>query len=117
MQVRRSDAVGDRIMIDGNDAAGLGAVYGGATVCAWYPITPSTSVAESFENHANRLRIDEASGKKKFAIIQVEDELAAIGVVIGAAWNSARSFTATSGPGISLMSEFWGWPTSPKSPQ
>ena len=108
LQVRRSDAVGDRIMIDGNDAAGLGAVYGGATVCAWYPITPSTSVAESFENHANRLRIDEASGKKKFAVIQVEDELAAIGVVIGAAWNGARSFTATSGPGISLMSEFLG---------
>jgi 2-oxoglutarate ferredoxin oxidoreductase subunit alpha len=108
LQVRRSDAVGDRIMMDGNDAAGLGAVYGGATVCAWYPITPSTSVAESFENHANRLRVDEASGKKKFAIIQVEDELAAIGVVIGAAWNGARAFTATSGPGISLMSEFLG---------
>ena len=107
LQVRRSDAVGDRIMIDGNDAAGLGAVYGGATVCAWYPITPSTSVAESFENHANRLRIDEDSGKKKFAIIQVEDELAAIGVVIGAAWNGARSFTATSGPGISLCRNFW----------
>jgi 2-oxoglutarate ferredoxin oxidoreductase subunit alpha len=108
LQVRRSDAVGDRIMMDGNDAAGLGAVYGGATVCAWYPITPSTSVAESFENHANRLRVDEASGQKKFAIIQVEDELAAIGVVIGAAWNGSRAFTATSGPGISLMSEFLG---------
>ena len=108
LQVRRSDAVGDRIMMDGNDAAGFGAVYGGATVCAWYPITPSTSVAESFEKHANRLRIDETSGKKKFAVIQVEDELAAIGVVIGAAWNGSRAFTATSGPGISLMSEFLG---------
>ena len=108
LQVRRSDAVGDRIMMDGNDAAGLGAVFGGATVCAWYPITPSTSVAESFENHANRLRVDKASGQKKFAIIQVEDELAAIGVVIGAAWNGSRAFTATSGPGISLMSEFLG---------
>lgn len=108
LQVRRSDAVGDRIMMDGNDAAGLGAVFGGATVCAWYPITPSTSVAESFENHANRLRVDKASGQNKFAIIQVEDELAAIGVVIGAAWNGSRAFTATSGPGISLMSEFLG---------
>jgi 2-oxoglutarate ferredoxin oxidoreductase subunit alpha len=108
LQVKRSDAVGDRIMIDGNDAAGLGSVYGGATVCAWYPITPSTSVAESFENHSNVLRIDKATGKKKFAFLQVEDELAAIGVVIGAAWNGARSFTATSGPGISLMSEFLG---------
>ena len=108
LQVRRSDAVGDRIMIDGNDAAGLGSVYGGATVCAWYPITPSTSVAESFENHSNVLRIDKETGQKKFAFLQVEDELAAIGVVIGAAWNGARSFTATSGPGISLMSEFLG---------
>jgi 2-oxoglutarate ferredoxin oxidoreductase subunit alpha len=108
LQVRRSDAVGDRIMIDGNDAAGLGSVYGGATVCAWYPITPSTSVAESFENHSNALRIDKETGQKKFAFLQVEDELAAIGVVIGAAWNGARSFTATSGPGISLMSEFLG---------
>ena len=108
LQVRRSDAVGDRIMIDGNDAAGLGSVYGGATICAWYPITPSTSVAESFENHSNVLRIDKETGQKKFAFLQVEDELAAIGVVIGAAWNGARSFTATSGPGISLMSEFLG---------
>lgn len=108
LQVRRSEAVGDRIMIDGNDAAGLGSVYGGATVCAWYPITPSTSVAESFENHSNVLRIDKETGRKKFAFLQVEDELAAIGVVIGAAWNGARSFTATSGPGISLMSEFLG---------
>ena len=108
LQVRRSEAVGDRIMIDGTDAAGLGSVYGGATVCAWYPITPSTSVAESFENHSNVLRIDKETGQKKFAFLQVEDELAAIGVVIGAAWNGARSFTATSGPGISLMSEFLG---------
>jgi len=108
IQVRHSDAVGDRIMLDGNMAAGLGCIYGGATVCAWYPITPSTSVAEAFEQHANRLRIDEDSGQKNFAIIQAEDELAAIGMVIGAAWNGARSFTATSGPGVSLMSEFLG---------
>ncbi len=108
LQVRRSDGVGDRIMVDGNMAAGLGSIYGGATVCAWYPITPSTSVAEAFEQHANRLRIDHDSGQKKFAIIQAEDELAAIGIVIGAAWNGARAFTATSGPGVSLMSEFLG---------
>ena len=108
LQVRRSDQVGDRIMIDGNAAAALGTLYGGATVCAWYPITPSTSVAEAFEQHANKLRIDPETGQKKFAIVQAEDELAAIGIVIGAAWNGARSFTATSGPGVSLMSEFLG---------
>ena len=108
LQVRASDQVGDRIMVDGNMAAGLGSIYGGASVCAWYPITPSTSVAEAFETHANRLRIDPETGQKNFAIIQAEDELAAIGIVIGAAWNGARSFTATSGPGISLMSEFLG---------
>lgn len=108
IQVKRSDKVGHRIMVDGNTAAGLGCVYGGATVCAWYPITPSTSVAEAFELHANRLRIESGTDERKFAIIQAEDELAAIGVVIGAAWNGARSFTATSGPGLSLMSEFLG---------
>jgi 2-oxoglutarate/2-oxoacid ferredoxin oxidoreductase subunit alpha len=107
-QVRRCDKVGDRIFIDGNTAAGLGALYGGATVCAWYPITPSTSVAEGFERYADRLRIDQETGQRKYAIIQAEDELAAIGIVIGAAWNGARAFTATSGPGISLMSEFLG---------
>ncbi len=108
IQLRRSDAIGDAIMIEGNTATGLGAIYGGATVCAWYPITPSTSVAESFERYANRLRVDKATGKKRFAIMQAEDELSAIGMVIGAGWNGARSFTATSGPGVSLMSEFLG---------
>ena len=108
LQVRRSDANGDKIMIDGNAAAALGALYGGATVCAWYPITPSTSVAEAFEKYANQLRIDSATGRRKFAVIQAEDELSAIGIVIGAGWNGARSFTATSGPGVSLMSEFLG---------
>lgn len=108
LQVRRSDAVGERIMIDGNTAAGLGSVYGGATVCAWYPITPSTSVAEGYEKYANQLRMDEETGAKNFAFVQAEDELAAIGIVIGAAWNGARAFTATSGPGISLMTEFLG---------
>ncbi len=107
-QVRRADLNGDKIMVDGNTAAALGALYGGATVCAWYPITPSTSVAEEFERFANRMRIDAQSGQRKFAIIQAEDELSAIGIVIGAAWNGARSFTATSGPGISLMTEFLG---------
>ena len=108
IQVKRMDGIGDRIMVDGNTAAALGAVYGGATVCAWYPITPSTSVAEGFERYTSQMRKDKATGKSKYAIVQAEDELAAIGIVIGAAWNGARSFTATSGPGISLMSEFLG---------
>ncbi len=108
LQVRRTDKVGDRIMIDGNTASGLGAVYGGATVCAWYPITPSTSLAEGFERYANQLRKDPDTGESNFAIVQAEDELSAIGIVIGAGWNGARSFTATSGPGVSLMSEFLG---------
>jgi 2-oxoglutarate ferredoxin oxidoreductase subunit alpha len=100
--------VGDRIFIDGNSAAALGAVYGGATVCAWYPITPSSSLAEAFTRYCGRLRVDKANGKSNFAIVQAEDELASIGMVIGAAWNGARAFTATSGPGISLMQEFIG---------
>ena len=105
---RHANSVGDRIFIDGNSAAALGAVYGGATVCAWYPITPSSSLAEAFTRYCSRLRVDKASGKNNFAIVQAEDELASIGIVIGAAWNGARAFTATSGPGISLMQEFIG---------
>jgi 2-oxoglutarate ferredoxin oxidoreductase subunit alpha len=108
LRVRRADAVGDRIFLEGNNAAGLGAVYGGATVAAWYPITPSTSLAEAFTNHCRRHRVDKATGKNRYAIVQAEDELAAIGMVIGAAWNGARAFTATAGPGISLMQEFLG---------
>ncbi|MEH6470632.1 MAG: 2-oxoacid:acceptor oxidoreductase subunit alpha [Halopseudomonas sp.] len=108
IRVQRSDAVGDHILMDGNTAAGLGAVYGGASVVGWYPITPSTSVVESFSKYCKRLRIDPATGKKNFAIVQAEDELAAIGIAIGASWNGARAFTATSGPGISLMTEFLG---------
>ena len=108
LRLERRNLVGNKIMIDGNDACGLGAVYGGATVVAWYPITPSTSVAESFEKYAKKMRTDPETGKKNFAIIQAEDELAAIGMVIGANWNGARSFTATSGPGLSLMNEFLG---------
>ena len=108
IQVRRTAAVGDRILIDGNQAAALGCLYGGATICAWYPITPSTSIAESFERHASSLRLEPETGLKKFVVIQAEDELAALGTVIGAGWNGARAFTATSGPGISLMTEFLG---------
>jgi 2-oxoglutarate ferredoxin oxidoreductase subunit alpha len=108
LRVRRADAVGDRISIDGNAAAALGCVYGGATVAAWYPITPSSSLAEAFSRYCRRYRVDRQSGENRFAIIQAEDELASIGIVIGAAWNGARAFTATSGPGISLMQEFLG---------
>ncbi len=102
------EATKGKIMMDGNTACGLGAVYGGATVMAWYPITPSTSVADAFEQYCSELRIDKETGKHNYAVIQAEDELAAIGVVIGANWNGARAFTATSGPGVSLMNEFLG---------
>ncbi len=108
LKVKRADAVGDRIFIEGNAAAALGAVYGGATVAAWYPITPSTSMAEAFERYCRRYRVDPQTGKHRYAIVQAEDELASIGIVIGAAWNGARAFTCTSGPGISLMQEFLG---------
>jgi 2-oxoglutarate ferredoxin oxidoreductase subunit alpha len=108
LRLECADAVGDRIFIDGNSAAALGAVYSGATVCAWYPLTPSTSLAEAFNRYCKRFRVDAGSGRNKYAVIQAEDELASIGIVIGAAWNGARAFTATSGPGISLMQEFFG---------
>ncbi len=102
------DKVGERIFITGNDAAALGCVYGGATVAAWYPITPSSSLAEAFSNHCRRYRTDPETKKRRYAILQAEDELSSIGMVVGAAWNGARAFTATSGPGISLMQEFIG---------
>jgi 2-oxoglutarate ferredoxin oxidoreductase subunit alpha len=108
LKTRRAYNVGDKVFIDGNSAAALGCVYGGATVCAWYPITPSSSLAEAFQFYCSKLRVDKATGKNKFAIIQAEDELASIGIVTGAGWNGARAFTATAGPGISLMSEFIG---------
>jgi len=108
IRVESRDLVNNRIMVDGNTGTGLGAVFGGATVVGWYPITPSTSVIEKFASYCHRLRIDPGSGKKNYAIVQVEDELAAIGVAIGAGWNGARAFTATSGPGVSLMTEFLG---------
>jgi 2-oxoglutarate ferredoxin oxidoreductase subunit alpha len=107
VQARASDAARGKIMITGNEAAALGAIYAGATVASWYPITPSTSLAEAFEKHARRLRKDDKGGLRA-AVIQAEDELAAIGMAIGANWNGARAFTATSGPGISLMGEFLG---------
>ncbi len=108
LRVRRAETVGERIFVDGNTAAALGCVYGGATVCAWYPITPSSSVAEAFDKYCRKYRVDPASGENRFAIVQAEDEIASIGMVVGAGWNGARAFTATSGPGISLMSEFIG---------
>lgn len=108
IRVERRNLIGDSIMIDGNSACGLGAVYAGVTVAAWYPITPSTSVVEAFSSYADEFRTDKITGKRNVAIVQAEDELAAIGMVIGANWNGARSFTATSGPGLSLMNEFLG---------
>ena len=108
LRIERRDAVGERIFIDGNSAAALGCVYAGATVAAWYPITPSTSLVDAFGKYAERLRRDLDTQQRRFAVVQAEDELAAIGMVIGAAWNGARAFTATSGPGVSLMQEFLG---------
>src|SRR3981189_739092 len=108
VRIKKADRAGDRIFIEGNSAAALGAVYGGATVCAWYPITPSSSLADAFGSHCKKLRHDPETGKAMDAIVQGEDELASIGIVIGASWNGARAFTATSGPGISLMTEFIG---------
>jgi 2-oxoglutarate ferredoxin oxidoreductase subunit alpha len=108
IRVKRANNVGDKIFIDGNSAAALGAVYGGATVCAWYPITPSSSLAESFIKYCQKMRAEPETGKARYAIIQGEDELASVGITIGAGWNGARSFTTTSGPGISLMTEFIG---------
>ncbi len=107
-QLERRDLLKDKILFEGNAACALGAIYGGATVAAWYPITPSTSVVDAFSDYAESYRIDPETGRKNFAIVQAEDELSAVGIVIGSMWNGARSFTATSGPGISLMQEFLG---------
>ena len=108
LQLKRSNKNKGKILMDGNTAMGLGCVYGGATIASWYPLTPSTSVVDSFDKYCKRLRIDPGTGKKKYSIIQAEDELAAIGIAIGAGWNGARAFTASSGPGVSLMQEFLG---------
>ena len=107
LKVKRADLIGERIFLEGNAATALGCVYGGATVCAWYPITPSSSVAEAFEKYCGKFRVD-ADGNKRYAIVQAEDEIASIGMITGAGWNGARAFTATSGPGVSLMTEFLG---------
>jgi 2-oxoglutarate ferredoxin oxidoreductase subunit alpha len=108
LRVDKRDLVGERILVDGNTAAALGCVYGGASVCAWYPITPSSSVAEAFQKYCAKLRVDPDTGEHRYAIVQAEDEIASIGMVTGAGWNGARAFTATSGPGVSLMTEFIG---------
>ena len=108
LRVERRDLLGDKILYGGNSACGLGAIYAGATVAAWYPITPSTSVVDAFSKYAAKYRVDPETGKNNYAIVQAEDELAAIGMVMGASWNGARAFTATSGPGVSLMNEFLG---------
>ena len=107
-RVQRMNANGDKILIDGNTATALGALYAGCTVAAWYPITPATSVMESFKSLCERYREDPQTGKNNFAILQAEDELAAMGIVIGAGWAGARAFTSTAGPGVSLMNEFLG---------
>ena len=108
IRVRKADKVGDQIFTDGNSAAALGLIYGGATVAAWYPITPSSSVPEAFQKYCDKFRVDPETGQHRYAIVQAEDELASIGMVVGAGWNGARAFTATSGPGVSLMTEFIG---------
>ena len=108
LRIERMDKTTGHVLIDGNTAAGLGAVYAGATVGAWYPITPSTSVMDAFKGFCAKLRIDPETGLNNYAVIQAEDELSAIGIVLGASWNGARAFTPTRGPGISLMNEFIG---------
>lgn len=108
LTLKESNKNAKKILMDGNTAIGLGCVYGGATIASWYPLTPSTSVVDSFAKYCKRLRIDPGTGKKKYSVIQAEDELAAIGIAIGAGWNGARAFTASSGPGVSLMQEFLG---------
>jgi 2-oxoglutarate ferredoxin oxidoreductase subunit alpha len=108
LRVEKMDQTAGHVMIDGNTAAALGCLFAGATVAAWYPITPSTSLMDAFKMFADRTRVSRDTGERNFAFIQAEDELAAVGMVIGAMWNGARAFTATSGPGISLMNEFIG---------
>jgi 2-oxoglutarate/2-oxoacid ferredoxin oxidoreductase subunit alpha len=105
--IERMNETKDKIIIDGNAACGMGAVFAGVTVVAWYPITPSTSLIEATADLLKKYRVT-AEGKATFAVVQSEDELAAIGMVLGAGWAGARSMTSTSGPGISLMSEFTG---------
>ena len=98
-----------KILIDGNTATALGAIYAGCTVAAWYPITPATSVMDAFKGFCEQYRKDPETGKNNYLILQAEDELAAIGMVLGASWNGARAFTSTAGPGLSLMNELLGF--------
>jgi 2-oxoglutarate ferredoxin oxidoreductase subunit alpha len=108
IRLEKMQATRESILIDGNTAAALGALYAGCTVAAWYPITPSTSVFDAFTAFCHAYRTDKATGKRRYCILQAEDELAAVGMAIGAAWMGARTFTSTSGPGISLMNELIG---------
>ena len=108
LRLESMDKTAGHVVVDGNTTAGLGAVYAGATVASWYPITPSTSLIDAYSIFCAQLRKDKDSGANKYCVIQAEDELSAIGMVLGANWNGARAFTATSGPGVSLMSEFLG---------
>jgi 2-oxoglutarate ferredoxin oxidoreductase subunit alpha len=108
LKVEKMDTTAGHIIIDGNTAAALGCVYAGATVGAWYPITPSTSLMDAYKSFCEKLRVDADTGRRNYIMIQAEDELASIGMVLGAAWNGTRAFTATSGPGLSLMQEFLG---------
>ena len=113
--LEKMDANGDKILIDGNTATALGCVYAGATVAAWYPITPSTSVMDAFKEFCEKYRKDPETGENNFCILQAEDELAAIGMVIGASWNGARAFTSTVGPGhLADERAVWAWPTTPR---
>ena len=105
-RVEQMDPLDDYIMTDGNTAGALGSIYGGFQFCSWYPITPATSLVESLGNLAPQLRKDPETGKNNFAIVQSEDELAAIGMAVGAGWAGLRSMTSTSGPGVSLMTEY-----------
>jgi 2-oxoglutarate ferredoxin oxidoreductase subunit alpha len=106
--LERMNTTRDLILADGNTAAALGAIYGGVSFAAWYPITPASSLAEALQSHLPKLRVDQESGRATYAVIQAEDEIAAIGMAVGAGWAGARAMTSTSGPGISLMSEFAG---------
>ena len=107
-RVERMNATAGKIVIDGNAATALGCLFAGVTVVSWYPITPSSSLVESLIGYLRRYRVDKETGKATFAVVQAEDELASIGMVLGASWAGARAMTATSGPGISLMAEFTG---------
>jgi 2-oxoglutarate ferredoxin oxidoreductase subunit alpha len=106
--VQREEADPERMLLDGNTAAALGAIYGGVNFAAWYPITPASSLADALEEYLPQLRIDEKTGKATYVVVQAEDEIAAIGMAVGAGWTGARSMTSTSGPGLSLMAEFSG---------